>query len=108
MVGITCVTDLFKSGSHGYTSVFMIIMVCHLTKMEHFVPCHKEITAEKSSELFIDNCYRLHAVPKVIVFDIDSNYFGKCWQSFMIKLNTKLNMSTARYPRTYRLFNGAS
>jgi len=65
--GIDCVTDLPRSGSHGYTSLF--IMVCHLAKMAPFVPCLKEFTAEETIELFIDKCYRLHGVPKVIVYD---------------------------------------
>jgi hypothetical protein len=98
IVGIDYVTDLPKSGSFGHTAVF--IMVCHLTKMAHFVPCHKEITAEESAVLFIDNCYKLHGVPRVIVSDRDPKFVGKFWQSFMGKLNTKLNMSTARHPRT--------
>jgi hypothetical protein len=98
IVGIDYVTDLPKSGVHGYTSVF--IMVCHLTKMAHFVPCHKEITAEESSELFVDHCYRLHGVPKVIVSDRDPKFVGKFWQCFMRELNTKLNMSTAHHPQT--------
>ena len=40
-------------------------------KMTHFVPCHKEVTAEETTHLFIDNFYRLHGVPKVIVSDIE-------------------------------------
>jgi len=75
-------------------------MVSHLTKMAHFVPCHKEITAEEPAYLFISNCYRLHGVPKVIVSDRDPKLVGKFWQSFMGKFNTKLNMSAARHPRT--------
>jgi hypothetical protein len=75
-------------------------MVRHLTKMAHFVACHKEIIVEESADLFISNCYRLHGVPKVIVFDRDPKFVGKFWQSFMGKLNTKLNMITARHPRT--------
>jgi hypothetical protein len=75
-------------------------MVCHLTKMAHFVPCHKDITTEESSELFINNYYRLHDVPKVIVLDRDPKFAGKCLQSVMRKLNTKHNTSTARHPRT--------
>ena len=78
-------------------------MVCHLTKMAHFVPCHKEITAEELADLFIYYCYRLHGVPRVIVSDMDPKFVGKFWQTFMGKLNTKLNMSIARYPRTYGL-----
>ena len=68
--------------------------------MAHFVPCHKETNVEETTNLFIDNCYRLHVVPKVIVFDRDPQFVGKFWQSFMRKLNTKLNMSTARHPQT--------
>jgi hypothetical protein len=49
--------------------------------------------------LFISNCYRLHGVSKVIIFDRDPKFVGKSWQSFKGKLNTKLNMSTARHPR---------
>jgi hypothetical protein len=98
IVGIDYGTDLPRSGLHGYTSVF--IMECHLTKMAHFVPCHKEITDEESSELFNDHCYRLHGVLKIIVSDKDPKFCGKFWQSFMRKLNTKLNMSTACHPRT--------
>ena len=45
IVGIYYVTDSPRSGAYGYTSV--LIMVCHLTKMAHFVPCHKVITAEE-------------------------------------------------------------
>ena len=39
IIGIDYVTDLLKSGIDGYTTVFT--MVCHLTKIAHFVPCHK-------------------------------------------------------------------
>ena len=54
----------------------------------------------ESADLFISNCYNLHDVPKVIVSDKDTKFVGKFWQSFMGMLNTKLNMSTARHPRT--------
>jgi len=69
IVGIDYVTDLPKSGVNGYTSI--LIMVCHLTKMAHFVPCHKEITTNKLADLFVNHCYRLHGVPKAIVSDRD-------------------------------------
>ena len=52
IVGIDYVTDLPKSGTDGYTSIF--IMACHLTKMAIFVPCHKEITSKESADLFIN------------------------------------------------------
>jgi hypothetical protein len=94
-VGIDYFTDLPKSVSYGHTTAF--IMVCHLTKMAHFVPCHKEITTQESVDLFISNCYSLHGVPKVIVSDRDPKFVGQFWQSFMGKLNTTLSMITARH-----------
>ncbi len=99
IVGIVYVTDLPKSGINGYTTVF--IMVYRLnTKMAHFVPCHKKIDAEELADLFTDQFYRFHGVPRVIVSDKDPKFVGKFWQTFMGKLNAKLNMSTARHPRT--------
>ena len=92
------VADLPKSCK--YILIAILIMVCHLTKMAHFVPCHKEITPEETVDLFIDSCQKLHGVPKVIVSDRDPQFIGKLWQSFMGKLHTKLNMSTARHPQT--------
>ncbi len=52
IVGNDYVTDLPKSGLYGHTNVF--IMVCHLTKMAHFVPCHKATT-----------CMRKHRLPQI-------------------------------------------
>jgi hypothetical protein len=51
--------------------------------MAHFVPCHKEITTKELADLFINHCYRLHDVPKVIVSDRDPKFVGKFWQTFM-------------------------
>ena len=101
IVGIDYVIDLPNNGLYGSTSVF--IMVCNLTKMSHFVPRHNELVAEETSYLFRSNCYRLHGAPKVIVSDRESKFVRKLWQSFLGKLNTKLNVSTARHPSTYGL-----
>ena len=42
----------------------------------------------------------LHGTPEVIVTDIDPRFVGKYRQSFTRKLNTKLNMGTAKHPQT--------
>jgi hypothetical protein len=106
VIGMDFVTDLPKSSKLLCTAI--LILVCHLTKMAHFVPCHKEITYEETTDLFIDNCYRLHGVPKVIVSDRDPRFVDKLWQSSMRRVNTKLNMSTARHPQTDGLIERVS
>ena len=77
IVGMDFVTDLPKSSKNNFIAI--LILVCHLTKMPHFVPCHKEIIAEDNADLFIDNCYKLHGVPKVIVSERDPRFVGKFW-----------------------------
>jgi len=98
IVGMDFVTDSPKSFKYNFTVI--MILVCHLTKMSHFMPCHKEITVEETFNLFIDKCCNLHGIPKVVVSDMDPRIVGKFWQSSMTKLNTNLNMSTARHPQT--------
>jgi hypothetical protein len=98
IVGSEYVTYLPKSGVYGHISVF--IMVCLLTKMAHFVPCHKKINAKESAYLFTSIFYRLHGISKVVVSDRDPKFVGKIYQSCMGKLNTKLNINTARHLRT--------
>ena len=78
-------------------------MVFRLTKITHFVPCHKEITSKDPAYVFISSCYRLHGIPIVIVSVRDPKFVGKCWQSFMRKLNNTLNMNIAPHPRTHGL-----
>ena len=98
VVGVDYVTNLPKSGKSKYTAV--MIVVCHLTKMAHFIPCTDEVTAEESADLFTHHVYRLHGVPRVLVSDRDPRFISAFWQALWRRLNTKLNMSTARRPQT--------
>ena len=57
------VTDLPESDGKGAIAVF----VDRLTKMVHFFPCTKEITAAEYARLFINQVFRLHGMPEVII-----------------------------------------
>jgi hypothetical protein len=47
--------------SNGFNSV--LIVVDHLTRMAHFLPCTKTVTAEETATLFLQGVYRLHGLP---------------------------------------------
>ena len=98
VVGVDYITNLPKSGKHKYTAVMAV--VCHQTRMAHFIPCTDEVTAEESADLFTHHVYRLHGVPRVSVSDRDPRFISAFWQALWRRLNTKLNMSTARRPQT--------
>ena len=67
------VTDLLKS--NGFTAI--IVFVDKLSKMVHLVGCKKEVIAIEYAQIFVDNVFRLHGLPKVIISDRDPHFAGK-------------------------------
>ena len=72
------VTDLPPSA--GYTAI--AVFVDRLTKMVHFAPCTKEISADQYAQLFVDNVFRLHGTPEVIISDRDPRFTSRFWTQF--------------------------
>ena len=67
------VTDLPESS--GFTAI--AVFVDRLTKMVHFAPCTKEVSAPEYAKLFVDYVFRLHGLPEVIVSDRDPRFTSK-------------------------------
>jgi hypothetical protein len=68
--------------SNGFNNV--LIVVDHLTRMAHFLPCTKTITAEESATLFLHGVYRLHGLPR------DPKFVSAFWQTLWRRLGTCL------------------
>src|SRR3954470_10517443 len=78
----------------------IVVFVNMFSKMVHFVPMKSNATAPDVAQLFFNNVFRLHGLPKVIVSDRDAKFTSKFWQSLFQTLGTKLAMSTAFHPQT--------
>jgi hypothetical protein len=50
--------------------------------------------------LYMKEVIRLHGVPKSIIFDRDSKFVSKFWESLHSALGTKLSLSVAFHPQT--------
>ena len=72
------VTDLPPSGEYTTITVF----VDRLIKMVHFAPCTKEISADQYAQLFINNVFRLHGTPEVIISNQDLRFTNRFWTEF--------------------------
>ena len=90
------VTDLPESD--GYTTI--AVFVDRYTKMVHFAPCRKEVTAMEYAKLFIYHVFRLHGLPEVIISDRDPMFTSKFWKGLFDLLGTDLRFSTAFHPQT--------
>jgi RNase H-like domain found in reverse transcriptase/Integrase zinc binding domain len=98
--GITMdfVTDLPPSGPLKFDAIWVI--VCHLTKMVHYVPCHKTNTATWLAKAFIQEVIRLHGLPDSIVSDRGTTFTSRFWSTLCHHLKITRKLSTAFHAQT--------
>ena len=98
VISIDFITNLPITKGKRYNSIFVI--VDKLTKMAHFIPHYITDNAPKIAELFVDNVFKYHGLPKKIISDRDTRFTSKFWKELMKLLDIKVNMSTAYHPQT--------
>jgi uncharacterized protein YybS (DUF2232 family) len=66
-ISLDCLTYLHVS--KGFDIVQ--IVVDHLTRMAHFLPCAEGVTSQETANLFLQGVDRFHGLPRVLVSDRD-------------------------------------
>ena len=84
--------------SSGFDAI--LVVVCRLTKMAHFIPCMSTDTANDFARLFEKNIHRLHGLPKDIVSDRGTLFTSAFWRDVCRQLDIKQNLSTAFHPQS--------
>jgi hypothetical protein len=82
----------------GYDSIMVI--VDRFTKMAHYVPCNKSITAEETALLWVDRVYRHHGIPDHIISDRGTQFVSEFWDNFLRELGIEPRLSTSFHPET--------
>jgi hypothetical protein len=95
-IGLDYLTDLLES--NGFNIV--LIVVDHLTRMAHFLPCIETVSAEETATLFLQGVYRLHGLPRVLISDRDPKFVSGFWETLWRRLGTRLNISSCRHHKT--------
>lgn len=96
-VSLDLITDL-PATPRGHDTV--VVFVDRLSKMTHFAPCKKTVTATELAEIFLREVVRLHGFQKNLVMDRDTRFTSQFFQDVCRMFGTKLNMSTAFHPQT--------
>jgi len=82
----------------GYDALWVV--VDQLSKMRHFIPCHKRMDALGLSELFLREVVRLHGLPLTNISDQGPQFASTFWQLVCSRLGIDRRMSTAFHPQT--------
>ncbi|GJV09713.1 reverse transcriptase [Tanacetum coccineum] len=85
-ISMDFVGGLSNSGGKTVT----MVVVDRLSKYSHFMALSHPFTAIQVAQLFLDNVYKLHSLPKVIVSDRDKMGRGEYWYNtnFHTSINT--------------------
>ncbi|GKE02245.1 retrotransposon-related protein, partial [Tanacetum coccineum] len=84
--------------SNGKTVIMVI--VDRLSKYAHFIPMSHPYSATQVAQVFLDNVYKLHGLPKTIISDRDKVFTSLFWKSLFKILKVELKMSSAYHPQT--------
>ena len=95
-ISLDFITDLPQSAK--FDSI--LVIVDRLTKMAHFVPCTRTITAKETADLVTQNIFRLHGLPESIISDRGPQFTSKFWKSLLQTLGISANLSTAFHPQS--------
>jgi hypothetical protein len=82
--------------SQKHDSIWVIID--RLTKMAHFLPVHTTYSVKKYAEIYLDQIFQLHGVPKTIISDQGTQFIARFWEQLQSALGNKLIQSSAYHP----------
>nr|GEX45420.1 putative reverse transcriptase domain-containing protein [Tanacetum cinerariifolium] len=97
MIEIDFVTKLPRTSS-GHDTIWVIMD--QLTKSAHFLPMREDYKMDKLARLYLNEIVAGHGVLISIIFDRDSHFTSRFWQSMQEALGTCLDMSTAYHTQT--------
>jgi transposase InsO family protein len=96
----TVTLDFIEGLPRSAHSNCILVVVDKLSKYAHFVALSHPYTAQQVAMAFVDNIFKLHSLPQVIVSDRDPVFTSKLWQEMFKLVGTELAMSSSRHPQT--------
>ena len=73
-------------------------VVDKLTKVAHFIPMKYTYKVINIEEFFLKEIFRIHGVPKTIIYDMDVKFTSKFWKALFEGLDTQLGFSMTNHP----------
>ncbi|MDB5911071.1 MAG: hypothetical protein JWP34_5188, partial [Massilia sp.] len=98
-ISVDYITPLPDCERRGIKYKHVLVIVCRLTKMRHFVPT-AGLAAQELAEAFTSRVYALHGAPDNIVSDRGTQFVSEFWTQLSERLGVRLKHSSAFHPET--------
>ena len=96
-------TDLLKCHAYGQIYDAILIVIDHLSKKHHYIPCTKKnkgTSAKATAKLFIQHVWSRESLPISLTSNRKPQFVAKMWDFLCKLLNIKAKLSTAWHPET--------
>lgn len=77
----------------------ILVIVDKFSKYGHFLPMSHPYAAMQVAQLYFNNVYKLHGLPKAIISDRDRVFTSHLWQQLFTLTDTQLLMGSAYHPQ---------
>ena len=98
-ISVDYITPLPTCERHGAKYKHILVVVCRLTKMRHFIAV-TGLSADELATAFIGRVYSLHGCPDNIVSDRGTQFVSEFWTHLSERLGIALRPSSAFHPET--------
>lgn len=92
--------DFVEGLPRSYNKDCIMVVIDRFTKVGHFLALTHPFTTAQVAQLFMDNIFKLHGMPKSIVSDRDKIFTSLFWKELFNSLGTQLRTSSAYHPQT--------
>lgn len=87
--------DFIEGWPSPHNKTVIMVMIDKFSKYAHFIPMSHPFTALQVAQLYLNQVYKLHGLPKAIISDRDKVFTSTIWQELFFLSNTKLLMSSS-------------
>jgi hypothetical protein len=76
-----------------------MVVIDKLREYTHFIPVKSTYKAINITEIFMNEIFRLHGIPKMVISDRDVKFTSTFWKELFARLDTNLNFNTNYNPQ---------
>ena len=98
-ISVDYITPLPECERDGRKFKHIVVVICRLTKMRHFIPV-TGLTAEELATAFVNRVYCLHGTPDNVISDRGTQFVSEFWRHLSDRLTIRLKHSSAFHPET--------